>query len=50
MDLLCDREAACLSGGHRPAWGRGGSPMASLQRGRPGRMLFGNGGLSGLGQ
>jgi hypothetical protein len=49
MDLLCDREAACLSGGHRPAWGRGGSPMASLQRGRPGRALFGNGGLSGLG-
>jgi hypothetical protein len=49
MDLLCDREAACLSGGHRPAWGRGGSPMASVQRGRPGRMLFGNGGLSGLG-
>ena len=54
MDLLCDRDAACLSGGHRPAWGRGGSPMASVQRGLPksmlaGGMLFGNGGLSGLG-
>jgi hypothetical protein len=50
MDLLCDREAACLSGGHRQARGRGGLPMVSLlRRMAAGGMLFGSGGLMNLG-
>lgn len=50
MELLCDRDAACLSGGHRHARGRGGSPMASLPgRMGAGGMLFGSGGLMNLG-
>jgi hypothetical protein len=47
MDLLCERQAECISGGHRPSMGRGRAPIASFLRGLLGRQFGGSMGTAG---